>query len=388
MKFMGSKRAMLSNGLSKIIAAQVCDAARFADLFTGSSAVAWHIAEKFDCPVIAADLQSFSVCLADAVIARGTVLNAEEIWRNWSKNAEAVARDNEIYVDAEQFDRLPWKRARRRHVREARLICARGRDAITVAYGGHYFSPGQAMLIDALRQTLPEKTHHRRVALAALIWAGSQCAASPGHTAQPFQPTGGAARFLFDAWHRDVLAHAKSALEMICRKHAKTIGKAVVCDAEEMAKHLQEGDLAFVDPPYSGVHYSRFYHVLETIARGEPVDAMGTGRYPHPSERPKSDFSIQKKSKPALERLFTILAERKVRTIVTFPEEETSNGLSGTIVRETAEKHFKTTTTVVNGRFSTLGGNLVNRKARIPAYEIILELAPIKRSPRTRAVAV
>jgi adenine-specific DNA-methyltransferase len=379
---------MLSSGLGKIIAKQAHDANRFADLFAGSSAVGWYVAENVQCPVIASDLQSFAVCLAEAVITRDTALNADDIWQRWSKDAEAIAHEEEVSADAEQFGRLSWKQARRRSVMEARLICGRSRNLVTRAYGGHYFSPHQAVHIDALRKTLPDEVHFRRAALAALIWAASQCAASPGHTAQPFQPTQDAAPFLFEAWQRDVLTHTKSALEMICPKHARIAGRAVVCDAEEVANQLDQGDVAFLDPPYSGVHYSRFYHVLETIARGECTDVTGIGRYPHPTERPKSDFSIQTRSRPALERLFSILAERKVRAIVTFPKEKTSNGLSGTIVREAAEKYFKTSMTVVNGRFSTLGGNLQNRKARIPAYEVILQLEPIEKTRRARAVAV
>ena len=65
-----------------------------------------------------------------------------------------------------------------------------------------------------------------------------------------------------------------------------------------------------------------------------------------------------------------------MRAILTFPQEETSNGLSGSVVEKIAKKHFKASKVVVNGRFSTLGGNSQNRKARVPAYEIILTLAP------------
>jgi adenine-specific DNA-methyltransferase len=376
-KYMGSKRSMLSNGLGDVLRAEVIKKKRFADLFSGSSAVAWYVAENFPCPVIAADLQSFAVCLADAVISRGEALNAENIWGRWSRDAEAKARGSDVFQEADCFDGVSWKRARCRSVKDARNICKESLNPIAKAYGGHYFSPKQAVILDALRTTLPEDPLHRGAALAALICAASKCAAAPGHTAQPFQPTKGAAPFLFEAWRRDILAHTKSTLENICPKHAQIPGKAAVCSAEELAKQLGRDDLAFVDPPYSGVHYSRFYHVLETIARGECADVTGTGRYPDPVERPKSDFSIQSKSKAALDRLLSILAERNVRTIVTFPKEKTSNGLSGSTVQTVAEKYFKVSKRVVNGRFSTLGGNLVNRKARVPAYEIILELQPI-----------
>lgn len=377
MKYMGSKRAMLSNGLGEALRAEITSARRFADLFSGSSAVAWYVAENFSCSVIAADLQLFAVCLAEAVIARDVALDPQIIWERWSREAAARARESDVFGGAERFGQISWGRARRRNVMDARTICKESQHPVTKAYGGHYFSPKQAVLIDALRAALPQDPLQRGAALAALICAASECAAAPGHTAQPFQPTKGAAPFLFEAWRRDVLARTKSALEIICPKHAQIPGKATVCDAEALARELGQDDLAFVDPPYSGVHYSRFYHVLETIARGECADVTGTGRYPAPIERPKSDFSIQSKSKAALDRLLSVLAERKVRTIVTFPQEKTSNGLSGSTVQTVAEKYFKASKRVVNGRFSTLGGNLENRKARIPVYEIILELQPI-----------
>ena len=68
---------------------------------------------------------------------------------------------------------------------------------ITKAYGGHYFSPLQAIHIDALLTTLP--ITNKNTLLASLIHAASECAASPGHTAQPFQPTKTAKKYLFGA---------------------------------------------------------------------------------------------------------------------------------------------------------------------------------------------
>src|SRR5882762_2445994 len=369
MKYMGSKRAMLANGLGEMLRAEAEGVKRFADLFVGSGAVAWYVAENFGCHVIAADLQTFAVALAEAVIGRNTAIPPEPVWQDWSRNADERVRKDSLHLDAEDFDKVPWKRARRQSVEDARRMCLASEGPITRAYGGHYFSPKQALLIDALRATLPVDSLRRGVALAALICAASECVAAPGHTAQPFQPTKEAAPFLFEAWGRDVSSHVKSALERICPKHARISGKGTVCDAETLAGELCRDDVAFIDPPYSGVHYSRFYHVLETIAQGSCSVVTGVGRYPDSSERPKSEFSIKSKSKEALNRLFSKLAEKGVRAIVTFPAEDTSNGLSGSVVETVAGGYFKVSKTMVNGRFSTLGGNLQNRKARVPAYE-------------------
>jgi adenine-specific DNA-methyltransferase len=376
MKFMGSKRSMLANGLGKILMAESSKAKHFGDLFVGSGAVSWYIAENTSCRVLASDLQLFAVSLAEAVITRKSVANAEQIWKPWYRNALQNAERNKLFSAATAFDCVKWEKSRRRSVGAARELCAESSAPVTKAYGGHYFSPKQALVLDSLRQNLPHDPQERSVALGALICAASECAAAPGHTAQPFQPTKRAAPFLFEAWRRDVATHTKAALERVCPRHAKVLGTGTVCDAETLAEQLSEGDLAFIDPPYSGVHYSRFYHVLETIAHGACSEIEGIGRYPTPRERPKSDFSVKSKSKAALERLFTILGERGTRVILTFPREKTSNGLSGALVEAMAKKYFKCSKTILNGRFSTLGGNSENRKAHIPAYEIILVLSP------------
>jgi len=383
---MGSKRALLANGLGTVLRIQMTGVKRFADLCAGSCAVSWFIAENFPSTVIANDLQQYSAVLADAVLGRTEALDPKVIWKDWSARARASIRRSSIYADAAEFEKIKWARARRKHVARARELCKAGDGLIARAYGGHYFSPLQALVIDALRQTLPTETKYRNAALAALITASSRCAAAPGHTAQPFQPTAGAAKFLFEGWRRSVWTYTKSALKQVCSKHAKVMGEGKVGSAEELANTLGPDALAFLDPPYSGVHYSRFYHVLETVARGTRVEVSGTGRYPPPTERPRSDFSVATKSKQALDRLLDILAKNGVRTIVTFPKEKTSNGLSGAIVESVAEKYFRITKTETNGRFSTLGGNKPNRKARIPAYEIILTLTPRKEEAETAQV--
>lgn len=376
MKYMGSKRAMLTNGLGVVLRTHMTGVKKFADLFAGSCAVSWFIAEHFATPVVTTDLQQYSAVLSEAVLGRTEVLDAKAIWKNWSTRARVSIREKSIYAQAVNFERVKWERARRRSVADARTLCKMSDGVITRAYGGHYFSPLQALAIDALREALPTEVKARNAALAALITASSRCAAAPGHTAQPFQPTAGAAKFLFEGWKRNVWSYTKSALKQICSKHAQVVGEGKVGSAEELASKLGPDSLAFLDPPYSGVHYSRFYHVLETVARGSCEEVSGTGRYPPPNERPKSDFSLPTKSKQALDKLLSTLAEKGVRTIVTFPKEKTSNGLSGAIVERVARKYFEVTKTQTNGRFSTLGGNKSNRKARIPAYEVILKLSP------------
>lgn len=367
-KFMGSKRWMLQNGLGDLIAKEVRGVGRFIDLFSGSGAVASHVATKYEVPVKAYDLQMFGAVLANAVLERKRELDAERLWADWYERAKKLR----LELRPPSASRLNRKR-----VEACRVWCGKQTWTITKSYGGHYFSPRQAVWLDALRRTLPKRGPDRTVALAALIRAASECAASPGHTAQPFQPTRRAKPFLKDAWEKDVVRYCRDALSILSKQRAKVRGRAEVRDANEAAKKLiRKGDLVFVDPPYSGVHYSRFYHVLETLARGRCSEVSGTGRYPIPDERPWSRYSVKSESVNALDGLFAAVHARGGKAILTFPQRRCSNGLSGRKVTELASKHFAVERHWVAAKFSTLGGNNDHRDARHSARELMLVLRP------------
>ncbi len=373
-KYMGSKRSMLSNGLGDLLEHEISRSKRFFDLFAGSGAVATHVAGRYDIPVFAYDLQAYSVVLASAVLNRNEEIDGRTLWNTWFARARKLKRT----VRSKHV-----KKITKESVRRARIWCDGKRQLpITRAYGGHYFSPDQAIWIDCLRATLPRDKIRRRLALASLIEGASHCVAAPGHTAQPFQPTKTAKKFLAEAWKKNVARYTRAALIRISATSSRKLGEAEVLDAHVASRKMKSGDLAFIDPPYSGVHYSRFYHVLESIARGRCGPVSGVGRYPAAETRPRSRYSLSSESETALDELFKRIAARKAKAIVTFPDHECSNGLSGVAVRKIARKHFKVREMTVSSRFSTLGGNGIKidtegargRDARHQANELILVL--------------
>lgn len=375
MKYMGSKRAMLGNGLGDALSRAVSDANRVFDLFTGSGAVAWHVAQRFDKEVIASDLQLYSTVLAGAVIERTEAIAS----LRWADNWFGRARD--------KLASYSWWNALQAHQgklastgaaeasQEAQRFNLGEQFPISSAYGGYYYSPWQAAWIDALRKTLPSDRAHRAIALASLIQAASRCAASPGHTAQPFKPNETAGPYLLEAWRKDLPTIVAERIKDIGPRHATKKGQAHCMDAAELAKSAKQGDLAFLDPPYSGVHYSRFYHVLESVAQGVVGPVEGVGRYPHQDQRPSSEFSMSSRSRAAFDRLLAILAERKASVIITFPAGKASNGLAGDDVKALAASHFNIEEEKVSSRFSTLGGDMKHRAARKDAFELILKLS-------------
>lgn len=366
---------MLGNGLGEALGRSVLGAKRVFDLFSGSAAVAWYIAECHGKEVIACDLQQYSTVLAASVIERTEAIT-DFAWADaWFRSARARITGHRDWGGLKSHQARLGERSAAQAAEEAHAFDLGERYPISRAYGGHYFSPWQSAWLDALRTSLPIDPAYRNVGLAALIQAASRCAASPGHTAQPFKPNETAGPFLIEAWQRDLPAIVGTRLKEIAPRVAKIRGRAYCSNALEIADRAKPGDLAFVDPPYSGVHYSRFYHVLETVARGQVGTVTGIGRYPPTEERPSSSFSMKTQAEKAFDELLALLARRGAGVIITFPASKASNGLSGDDVKRLAAQHFYIEEEKVSSRFSTLGGDTKHRAARQEADELILTLS-------------
>jgi adenine-specific DNA-methyltransferase len=385
---------MLENGLGEVLREQLPHAKRFVDPFSGSGGVINYVATNlaFQNEIIAGDLQKYSAILANAVIGRTSKVDADVLKQSWIEKTRAKVGVSPLFIKSLASERKYaddiglW-------VGQSRKLCELpsrvGR--IWNAYGGHYFSPKQAIIFDYLLKGIPNNPRYKDVCHAAIIIAASRCAAAPGHTAQPFQPTKGAGKFINISWRLDPFKSCETALKQIAPMHAKEKGKAFVSDAKKLIPKLKEGDLVLIDPPYSGVQYSRFYHVLETIARGKCGKVSGIGRYPDLSERPQSMFSNTSQSLKALDGLLAALSKRNVTVIFTFPKGKSSNGLSGNRVIEYSKKYFdldkssRTHRHVIAGKFSTLGGNnkfnkhKTLKQSRVDSEELVLLLKPKKK---------
>jgi hypothetical protein len=387
MKYMGHKGRIVE-AIKKQVERVAGDAHALCDAFCGSGVVAWTLAEKFDRPVLAGDLQSFATARAAGVLSRTAPVTEFGFVDRWFHRAgeliEETTGDLRIPATPEaemktQFiaPRKAVKKARGYAARTLRRVLqANGhRWPITLAYAGYYYSIEQALTLDALRAALPAGRAERAVALSALIGAASRCSASPGHTAQPLGIGRKSLPHVIDAWNRPIFDYVKEEVKDIAPRHAKVEGEVKTGSWEKLLEHLSPGDLVFCDPPYSDVQYSRFYHVLETLSRGGVVEVSGTGRNPPFVDRPESDFSRKSKSKEEAERLLRLSAERELRLVITFPVTRQSNGLAAWTFASKAQKYFsRVENREVESVFSTLGGNgtAEHRPARTELVERII----------------
>lgn len=376
MKYMGSKAALLQGPLGNLVLTEAAQAERFVDLFSGSGSVGNTVAEQLEVPVLSADLQHYSQILSAAIIERTERLVDSVEIEGWLASARTHLEADEAYLRVE---------ATRETLSKQDVLSTRVWSSadgvggfITRHYGGHYFSHKQAMTLDRLFTTMPEAGSARTLAYATLLRAASVCAAAPGHTAQPFQPTATLLPFIQKAWSRDVAAEVERGVDIMGNRHARVQGRAVVSDAHELARQLNEGDLVFCDPPYSSVQYSRFYHVLEGIARGGWAKVTGAGRAPSLADRSSSVFSRRGSATQSFSDLLQALRSRECQVIVTFPDAEASNGLSSDAIVEMASESWHVTTTLVDSTHSTLGGRTDEggRGGRRKLQEAVMVLRP------------
>ncbi|WP_372491647.1 DNA adenine methylase [Gordonia zhenghanii] len=352
---MGSKSALLRGELGEILVASSAGASRFVDLFSGSGSVSHYVAENINIPVLSVDLQHYSKILAESITGRDCPQTDGPIINKWTADVGRGLLDDAIY----EALREPIARLGKATVLRSRRSSERtvGVGFVTQHYGGHYFSPQQAYSLDRLYEELPKEEPDRTLCLAALLHTASICAAAPGHTAQPFQPTPKLLPYIKSAWSRDPVHECQRQVSILAARHAKVKGQARVGDALEAVSSLGDEDLVFCDPPYSAVQYSRFYHVLEGISRGGWNGVFGAGRSPARGYRESSDFSMKAQASSAMAQLLSALRERSCRVLVTFPDADASNGLSSSDIVALAGDSWHVREHYVDSTHSTLGGS-------------------------------
>jgi adenine-specific DNA-methyltransferase len=366
---MGSKISMLNAGLSGIISKNIeVQPTRFVDLFSGSGAVARWVAENHQVPVDAVDTQLYSKVLSGVIIERSEKASAA-ILNDWIMRSQDLYRSRSV-TPGSSIGSILDSQAVHAERDTAELMELPG--FVARQYGGHYYSINQGIAFDCLLDQLPIDGPERLVALAAVIESASSCAASPGHTAQPFQPTKNLLKHIGEAWHRDPFVYVSRKADSFARRFSLAAGgKASQRDALLYAKDsLAEGSVVFCDPPYSEVQYSRFYHVLEGIARGGWDQVYGAGRAPLGSDRFSSSFSSRRDSTAAFSDLFRFLSARSATVILTFPNHECSNGQSAESLVSLAEQWFKVSSTAVDVRHSSLGASEASKGNRVPRREV------------------
>ena len=194
-------------------------------------------------------------------------------------------------------------------------------DTIVCYYGGTYFSYLQAVELSAACSAARTFDGWQRDRyLASVICAASHCGSTVGgQFAQPLRTVDPRGLVKTKTIRKATACRAKSvsratmsALEEIdALRKPGPHNAAIRAECREWLREQKpRADVIYADPPYSRYHYSRYYHVLETIARGDSPDITPNPATGRPSRgmyragRYQSPFSTRGGASGAFEELF------------------------------------------------------------------------------------
>lgn len=392
--YLGNKQRMASVIAAAIEANAVGDGP-VADLFAGTGSASLAIAERRD--VISVDIQEYARVICAALLEeQGSSVNdidtvLDQMHKYYCELAEIyrplILLEDEAWASIEDDGGSciaeiiesgcllsEYRNGLGEQLRGAMEKCAGSRLAHHVGYdvpvrhfGGTYFSYRQALQLSAACQaSMQLPPHEKDVYLAATISAASHCGGTVGgQFAQPAKVVDtsgrvkkGALRRLRDKRRLDVFNLVRDALAVIKNTSTPRPGNKV--ERAECIDYLSRANrdtysAIYADPPYSRYHYSRYYHVLETIALGDDPDITVNPATGKPSRgiyragRYQSPFSTRSGAQNEFTRLFEAAAIASPTLILSYspyPESVRSTPRMVTIEQlcNLASEHFSDVT--------------------------------------------
>lgn len=335
-KYMGSKTEVLDliesgyNYLGKKYD-YVCD------LFAGSSTLSGALRGKAN--IVSNDVQAYSRVFSKAYLSNyewDELPAAEEIVRE----AEERARDFDDYFGGlsriynyerdftlEEFNLL--EEQERALIDKDDWYTYDGYYLFTKDYSGTYWSYWQCVMIDSFKYVIDqyrENEAYYNLLLTCLMYAMAYNSQSTGHYAQYRVPEA-------ESSMEDILIYRRKNLaSFFISKYNEFRGftldsndfsfETMTHRDEDCLKELRPGGVVYADPPYCFVHYSRFYHALETLVRYDFPEVKFKGRYR--TDRYQSEYCIRTEVAGAFRTMFSLIKEKQLDLMLSYSDSDTN----------------------------------------------------------------
>ncbi|NLX92034.1 MAG: hypothetical protein GXZ07_10730 [Firmicutes bacterium] len=186
-------------------------------------------------------------------------------------------------------------------------------------YADTYFAGKQCLAIDSIRYAVERIRNKYRKALylCCLMHAMCKVQSTPGHFAQ-FMPKEHR-RILplreMDVW-QEFLNKCDDFKTVVNNGLKNEVFKV---DYKELLINF-EGEIAcyYVDPPYSGEQYSRFYHILETVVKYDRPRLQYKGLYR--ADRFKSGFCYKKLAEGEFEFIMKEISKKGAALVISYSD--------------------------------------------------------------------
>ena len=329
LKYMGSKREILCL-IHDAIEELHTDSSHFCDLFSGTAIVSAAFLDQFN--VVSNDIQKYSGIFANTYASN----MADELGTDFVAD---VKFKTQIFVK-EWYNKFPNYKFSYENVnsyeslleiekQQQKLIFESfdlGFSLFAKNYSGTYWSYDQCVWIDSIRAVAEDYkgTVGYYAILSALIFAMSYSSQSTGHFAQYREVTRSNVNDILLYRNKNLyLLFEKKLAELVRLKISRNKHTITVksLDYLDCLRIIPDNTIVYADPPYSAVHYSRFYHVIETLVRYDHPHLEYKGRYR--DDRYQSSFDKRKEVAEAFRLLFEAVDERRSHLILSYSD----NGL-------------------------------------------------------------
>ncbi len=326
MKYMGSKRELLDFIISSINDLDI-ESNWFCDLFSGTSIVGCSLKDEYNIQIN--DIQIYTSIFANTYLPNiKNSINPTEL----EKIKERVL----FYVD-EFYKKHPglifdyrlvsnYNELHRLEIQQQNLIYNNfeiGFHLFVKYYSGTYWSYTQCVWIDSIRAVAEEYKGQREyyIILSSLIYAMSYTSQSTGHFAQFRDVTESNMTDIMLYRIRDIWTYfEKKFLEILNVVDVDVINRYSITtlDYLDCLRLIERNTIVYADPPYSSVHYSRFYHAIETLIRYDYPNVKYKGRYRE--DRHQSPFGKKTEVKNAFAKLFKEIKNRNSHLILSYSD--------------------------------------------------------------------
>ncbi len=344
MKYMGSKRELLPD-IKKAISEMVPRNSTILDIFAGTASVGAYLKQDYN--IISNDIQNYSQIIAKSLIESSSIELTEEthhmivkLEKEYVQNKEKLIKlfpntydESNSFVDIKKGE---WTdKIREDYLHFVNKFPAPSNEFETSSeelsllkdlyfdgnkstylqtvflFSETYFSLEQAMDIDSIRfaiDTVIDDEIIKSIFLSALIYAYSYCSSGTGHFAM-FRDLKDVSSVedTFIYRKKRVWEYFIKKVDQIIEYHryipSRTY-KTVSYDFSELldSPEIIGTSLIYADPPYSFVHYSRFYHAIESLVKYDYDIPKFKGRYR--SDRHQSPFCQRTNVLDAFRSLF------------------------------------------------------------------------------------
>lgn len=272
---------------------------------------------------------------------------------------------------------------------------------VTNYFGGIYFSYAQAAALDAILNLVDETSaaESSLIKAAALSTASDIVNTVGKQFAQPLRP-------------RDKEGRVKASLGAVLKKDrsadvtstfVKWLGSygdllstghdhhSMKDDYQRVIdKHGNDFSVVYADPPYTRDHYSRFYHVLETMCLRDNPEISGViragsvspSRGIYRKERHQSAFCIRTEAPKAFAALFASAKAKRLPMVLSYSPHEAGDGThprvmaANDIIALARSSFRKVEVQMISGSTHNLLNNSTLSLARREHAEMILMCSP------------